>query len=76
MTVRRCRKALHWWDATKWTDATYPDDKWENIRVLLEEAKGNKMFVQDASDYRADLLTAADFWCAHFTPLPPPASTP
>jgi hypothetical protein len=25
-----------------------------------------KMFVQDASDYRADLWTKPDFFCAHF----------
>jgi hypothetical protein len=53
------------WDASEWNDAEgdgLPD------RVLTEEAAGTKMFVADGSDYRAALLTAEDFNCAHFEP--------
>ena len=67
LVVSRCAKALMWWDTTEWTvedDTT--DVDWDNQRRLLPESEGNKMFVQDGSDYSASLFTAPDFHCAHF----------
>ncbi len=64
LQVGNCRKALAWWDATEWVDSA--DDEWDNQRRLLPEHEGTKMFVQDGSDFMADLYTTADFFCAHF----------
>lgn len=66
LTIRRCTKALQWWNVSEWTNEPDPANECENLRVLAPEAVGLKMFTQDGSDYRADLLTAADFFCAHF----------
>lgn len=64
--VRRCTKAKQWWGVTEWTEEEDPECEWDNNRRLLPEYASLKMFTQDGSDYRADLLTAADFFCAHF----------
>lgn len=64
LRVGRCQRALQWWDATEWVDSD--DEDWDNQRRLLHEHEGTKMFVQDGSDYCADLYTTADFFCAHF----------
>ena len=60
--IHKCDKALMLWDSTKWAE---DDETGEFSRVYIEEAKDNLMFVQDASDYRANLFTKADFFCAH-----------
>lgn len=56
--VRRCRRATMFWDATEWND--------DYDRVMKPEHKDDQMFVQDASDYSATLLTRAAFFCASF----------
>lgn len=70
LVVRRCEKPLQWWDASEWTDEPDPECEWDNLRRLLPAAEGVKMFTQDGSSYHAELLTAADFFCAHFEPAP------
>jgi len=69
ITVNRCRRAPMWWDATEWTDEPDPVNDWGNLRRLLPQYEGTKMFVQDGSDYLAYLYTMPDFSCAHFEPL-------
>lgn len=59
--TKRCAKAVQMWDASEWRDAGNGC-----VRVLLPEYATQKMFVKDGSDYRADLYTAADFFCAHY----------
>lgn len=56
--VRRCNRAQMFWDCTTWTE--------EYERVPLPEHKDDMMFVQDGSDYHAELLTRPGFSCAHF----------
>lgn len=60
-----CKRPMQLWDATEWVkdgDICEPD----YYRVRTEVAAQTKAFVQDGSDYRANLFTAADFFCAHF----------
>ncbi len=52
----KCLAAVQFWDATEWAD----DDE---VRVLKAEHAGRLAFVQDGSDYRAELKTMADFGC-------------
>lgn len=51
--VKRCERVPQYWDSTDW-DST--GDK----RIYTVESKA---FVQDGSDYHAELLTKADFYC-------------
>ena len=66
LKVSLCTKATQWWDASEWACPSGYDDKGIQLRRLKPEFEGTKMFVQDGSDYRASLYTAADFFCAHF----------
>lgn len=51
--VKRCNRVKMYWDSTEWSDdgeeRTFTDD--------------SLAFVQDGSDYHAELLTKADFGC-------------
>ena len=58
--VGYCIKIKELWNVTTWTEIS--DD---TVRVLLPEFKDLKMFTQDASNYKADLLTKEDFFCFH-----------
>lgn len=53
--VRICTKVPMFWDATTWDDA--------GNRSFTKEHADKLAFTQDASDYRADLLTRAEFGC-------------
>lgn len=66
LVVNHCRRAPMWWDATEWTDEEDPECEWDNLRRLLPEHEGTKMFVQDGSDFVVYLYTEADFGCVHF----------
>lgn len=66
LKVQPCSKAAQWWNATEWTDEEDPDLDWDNQRRVRPEFEGTKMFVQDGSDYHAELYTTADFGCTHF----------
>ncbi len=58
-----CKAVLQLWDSTEW------DDDGFSI-VLTESAKDAMAFVQDGSDYRANLYTKPDFYCAQFIEKP------
>ncbi len=62
--VGLCSKAVQLWAATEWV-LTEGDDAYCD-RVVKPELIGQMSFVQDGSDYHADLWTKAQFFCAHF----------
>lgn len=53
--VRRCTRIPEYWDATRWTDDEY------ETRITCNA--DDLAFAQDGSDYRAMLLTRAQFGC-------------
>ncbi len=55
----QCAKVKMFWDCTKW-------DEDHIERTLEDQHKEDKAFVQDGSDYRAELLTREDFGCNQF----------
>jgi hypothetical protein len=57
-TIGICKRVKMFWHLTDWAD--------EMDRVLKEKFKDDKAFVQDGSDYHADLLTLSNFGCNQF----------
>ena len=58
-----CQKVRQFWDVTEW---------WETHDEVVRKLKSNvdtKAFVQDGSDYRAELITMQDFGCNQFKKL-------
>jgi hypothetical protein len=51
----KCLACVEFWDATGWDN--------DGKRCLTDEFANCKAFTQDGSDYRAELLTKADFGC-------------
>lgn len=51
----RCAAVMMFWDCTEWND--------DGENVFKAGHENIKAFVQDGSDYRADLLTRPDFGC-------------
>ena len=51
--IKKCQRIPMFWNATDW-------DRGANKRIFIVESKA---FVQDGSDYRAELLTKPDFYC-------------
>lgn len=60
----RCRAAIMLWDATEWVEDNDPPYD----RMLKPEYRDTMMFVSDASDYYAQLMTRSDFCCSQFRP--------
>ena len=58
-----CKKAVMFWDCTDWREN---ESTFVTERVLKEEYRNNGVFVQDGSDYRADMITQPDFGCVKF----------
>ena len=58
--IRQCTRVSLFWDSTTWSKDDTP------ARVLREENKLDKAFVQDGSDYWAELVTREDFGCNQF----------
>ncbi len=55
-----CGYVMMFWDATEWGGQ-------EGLEVVLNtDARDQKSFVQDGSDYTASLLTLGDFGCVKF----------
>ena len=52
----KCAAAVQFWDTTEW-------DKDSGYRTLKPEYATKLAFVQDGSDYRAELKTLPDFGC-------------
>ncbi len=61
-----CTRAMPFWNATGWSEDY-------DYRILLPEFAGRKFFAQDGSDYRADVYTTPDFFCAEFDAAPIPS---
>lgn len=64
----KCRAALQLFDATEWSEDEADDADYFVGRVIKPEFRGRRFFVQDASDYRADLLTLPTFSCIEHEP--------
>ncbi len=57
----KCLRVRLYWECTEWD---YDNDEFP--RKFTSEASGNKAFVQDGSDYSAELITLGDFGCVQF----------
>jgi len=56
----KCKRVKLFWNCTEWEK---PDC---DRLVFTKEAENNKAFVQDGSDYKAELITLKDFGCVQF----------
>ena len=54
--IGTCDAVVQFWAATEWNEDG-------DARVFMPEHKDKKAFVQDGSDYYAELLTMPDFGC-------------
>lgn len=59
-----CTRVMPFWDATTWEGGRFNEQITK--RVLLPEFADRRFFAQDGSDYRADVYTTPDFFCADF----------
>ncbi|ERR1700741_1596947 len=66
--VRRCRAVPVAWDATMWSPDA--DDESGYVRVRGPEYDRTTAFVQDGSDYRADLYTMPEHGCTMHKAVP------
>ena len=57
--VHRCGAVIQLWGASEW------DEEYDH-RQIKKEFKSKKSFVQDGSDYKADLMTTENFGCNEF----------
>lgn len=60
----KCTRVVQYWSAAQWSD----DADCEH-RTLRPEYQGKLAFVQDGSDYYAELKTFADFGCVQYEQL-------
>jgi hypothetical protein len=70
-----CTRAMPFWNASEWAgqdveEASQDAGEWRTVRKLRPEHEGRRFFAQDGSDYRATVLTGADFFCAEFEAKP------
>ena len=61
LDLGKCRRVKMFWDCTEWGDEC---DDFQ--RLVKPCCAGEKAFVQDGSDYKAELITAPDFGCVQF----------
>ena len=61
--VGRCMAVVEFWDASQWDEST---DIYK--RVLKPEFEKTLAFVQDGSDYHAELKTLPNFGCVMHVP--------
>ena len=65
--VNRCTYPKQLWDASEWVELEDIDEFGrEGVRVINELNKDTLAFVQDGSDYKANLFTLAEFGCVAF----------
>lgn len=57
-----CQRAKMFWDSTYWKELE--DD--DCARAFTKESEGELAFVQDGSDYKAELITRPEFGCVQF----------
>ena len=60
--IGRCKRVKMFWDCTTWASDG-------ESQTLTEEAKNNNAFIQDGSNYYAELLTFPEFGCNQFEAL-------
>jgi hypothetical protein len=53
------------WD--EWGDSPPPADSFVGVRIAA--LKAARAYLQDGSEYRAELFTAPDFFCALYSPV-------
>tara|TARA_Y100001960_G_C14583031_1_gene781722 strand:- start:212 stop:484 length:273 start_codon:yes stop_codon:yes gene_type:complete len=61
--VGSCKYAVERWVAI---DADYTTHDWKTTYTLNAGFENNKLFVEDGSEYHANLLTRKDFGCIEF----------
>lgn len=66
LDLGKCKRAKLLWDVTEWSEDLDENSGGEYSRVLKQEFKDEKHFVNDGSDYHAILLTKEDFGCNQF----------
>lgn len=66
--LKPCTKMRMFYDSTEWPADDEDREEYLDTRVIKEEFKDNKAFVQDGSDYHAELLVMGDFGCVHHEP--------
>lgn len=59
--IGTCKAVAQFWDATQWSGDF---DK----RIVKPEYTEYLAFVQDGSDYRAELITRSSFGCVQYKP--------
>lgn len=59
-----CTRAMPYWDATEWVEV----DALGIERKLKPKFSDRRFFAQDGSDFRADVYTTPDFFCADHKP--------
>ena len=65
--VNRCAYPKQLWNASEWVELEDVDEFGrDGIRVINELNKNTLAFVQDGSDYKANLYTRAEFGCVVF----------
>lgn len=59
--VRKCKKVKMFWDSTE-----LDDNEDDPQLIFIDQGIEDLAFVQDASDYKAELITKADFGCVQW----------
>lgn len=62
----RCSRVGQFWDSTEWGRISSGRDFTPDTIVRKRKRTSDLAFVQDGSDYRADLITLPDFGCVMF----------
>lgn len=60
----KCKRVGQFWDSTEWSSVENEDFGVDVIRAV--KSTDDLAFVQDGSDYHADLITLPLFGCAMF----------
>lgn len=62
----RCARVGQFWDSTEWERIPSKRDFGKDTYARKRKRTTDLAFVQDGSDYRADLITLPDFGCVMF----------
>lgn len=62
-----CKRATQFWDSTEWDKCPTDNEGWGEVEIIRVRKNTNDLhFVQDGSDYMANLITLPDFGCVQF----------
>ena len=61
-----CKRAKQFWDSTEWETVIDEEGCEPDEIIRSAKSKDDLMFVQDGSDYHAELITLPDFGCVQF----------